>query len=168
MKTKVLISALVILMAAFFTECKKDKDSGPLLEGDFSGTFNLEGDVFPFYFNDVEQDGEKLSGSFEFTDGSGYAAFSSLSKLEEDALKINFSVSSGGYTITFDFTGVVNAERTTMSGSNLKLTMSGVDFDCGAWSATKTSSTKSADIAGAKSASKDNLQKLLTLLKDLE
>ncbi len=168
MKTKVLISALVILMAAFFTECKKDSDdSGPLLEGDFSGTFNLEGDVFPFYFNDVEQDGEKLSGSFEFTDGSGYAPFSSLSKLEDDALKINFSVSSGGYTITFDFTGVVNAERTTMNGSNLKLTMSGVGIDCGAWSATKTS-TKSADIAGVKSASKGNLQKLLTLLKDLE
>ncbi len=139
MKTRIFLLTAIIALV-FLSACKKD-DSGPLLEGNFSGSFYLGGDLFPFYFNDVEQDGERLYGSFQFTDGSGYGQFGSTSKLVEDDLHIKFTVSEGGYSMTFAFEGTVNPERTEMNGSNLRLTLGGVGYvDCGAWSATKSGS----------------------------
>ncbi len=139
MKIRILISAIIALL--FLSSACKKEDSGPVLEGNFNGSFNFSDRSWAFYFKDVEQDGERLHGSFEFHDGSGYAQFTSSSKLVGDNLFIKFVAGSGSNAITFTFEGTVNSERTRMNGTNLTLKLSGYQaVSCGPWYASKSGS----------------------------
>jgi len=156
MKTRIIISVILALLV--FSACKKDKDFGPLLQGDFKGNFSFEGDYYGFYFRDIEQDGENLDGEFEV--GNARGQFSSSSKLVGDELYIKTTARNADVSLTFVFDGEANDERDKMDGY-LDLCIGNDCVAAEAWSARKTSSTKSTSAGNEKSARSNQLDLLL-------
>lgn len=105
-----------------------------------SGTWNTTLDVDGAYYDGVyeitQNSDNSLSGSFVFTDGSGYTSISSSSNINGNNVTIVWWL--GSYKLTF--TGEVNDDFDYMSGSYYN---NGYKF--GDWTATKAS-TKSAVI----------------------
>lgn len=140
----------------------QDVDVLPSLSGDWEGTFYLETSVFPFYF-DIEQTGNELEGSFVFTDGSGYAEFSSGSEVDDDEVTIKFTIYDPQLTMNFKFEGDINDDYDEMSG-NYTITASGGSLT-GTWSASKTSSKSTRSSGEYLKTGKDILENIIKELK---
>jgi PKD repeat protein len=106
------------------------------LGGTWEGTMVFTGttDVYPFIFV-IEQSGTTLTGSFEFTDGTGHSEFSTGSKIDGQDVTIKFTEPT--YSMVFKVTGTVNDAFDSMGG-DFTVTMSG-NSATGTWDAAKTS-----------------------------
>ncbi len=156
MKTNFRLFGLMIFAIILFFSCGKDNSSGPQITGYWKGGFFIERDFFSYEWN-LEQDGEKITGTFQFSDGSGFTSVLSSSQIGGDDVSINQQ--PGGIYLEFD--GTVNSNRDSMSG-RVYITYRGYTLPSETWTAHKVSDGKSA----VKSASgKTSAQRLLEILQ---
>jgi PKD repeat protein len=106
------------------------------LDGDWEGTFSIEGTIFVFYFT-IEQDENTLTGSFQFEDGTGNSKFLS-SKIKGKDITIKNEIKNGTSTYSFLFSGKINDEYRRMQGD---LSINNVEY--GEWTANKYTSKSS-------------------------
>ena len=106
------------------------------LTGTWEGTMTVTGatDVYAIVFT-IEQSGTELTGTFEFSDGTGTSDFSSGSKLSGQDVTIKFTEPT--YQMVFKFTGTVNDAYDEMDG-DYTMTMAGGGLT-GSWDVTKSS-----------------------------
>jgi PKD repeat protein len=106
------------------------------LTGTWEGEMTVDGstDVYPIIF-EIEQNGTELSGSFQFSDGSGYSTLGSTSEIDGQDVTIKFIEPS--YSMNFTFTGQANTDFDQMDG-DYTMTMSGGGLS-GSWDVSKTS-----------------------------
>lgn len=152
-RTSLLITVLIAIL--FAVGCKKDDDgdSGPSLTGLWNGTLTLSGDNFPFRL-DLEQSGTSISGTFEFSDGSGHTTISG--SVSGDNVSMN-CIPEG---LNMQWSGTANSERTSMSGS-MTITYGGASVSGIPWNATKSSSGGSAKAVPAGKTLSESLRSLI-------
>jgi PKD repeat protein len=106
------------------------------LDGDWEGTFSIEGTIFIFYFT-IEQEESTLTGSFLFEDGTGNSKFLS-SKIKGKDITIKNEIKNGTSSYSFLFSGKINDEYRRMQGD---LSINNVEY--GEWTANKYSTKSS-------------------------
>lgn len=156
MKKTFRLFVLIVFATILFFSCGKDNSSGPQITGYWKGGFFIERDFFSYEWN-LEQDGEEITGTFQFSDGSGFTSVLSSSRIGGDDVTINQQ--PGGIYLEFD--GTANKDRGSMSG-RVYVTYRGYTLPSETWTAHKVSDGKSAE----KSASgKTSAQKLWEILQ---
>lgn len=124
------------------------------LDGDWEGTFSIEGTLFLFYFT-IKQDENTLTGYFQLEDGTGNSKFQS-SKIKGNDITIKNEIKNGTSTYSFSFSGRVNNEYRRMQGD---LSINNIEY--GEWTANKYTSKSSHICHDKESATIHRLTELL-------
>ena len=101
------------------------------LSGIWSTSFDLNGNIYDGEYDITQNDDNSLSGTFVFSDGSGYTNILSSSQIDGNNVTIKWMLS----TYELRFSGIVNESFDYMSGSYY---VGGSKY--GDWIASKTSS----------------------------
>lgn len=104
------------------------------MTGLWEGELDLYGNSYGLVFN-IEQDGNSLSGYFEFSDGSGHTSFNTGCQISGQNVTISFVIYEE--SMSFSFTGIVNSSFDEMEGS-YTVTIPGYNPASGNWFASKT------------------------------
>lgn len=110
------------------------------LTGKWNKTFDIDGSPFNGTLT-LEQDGQDLTGSFVFSDGSGFTQLLASSNVSGNNVLIKWNLQGDGAVYECSFPGTVNDDYDYMNG---KWNLSGTEL--GSWSASKTSK-KSVEIS---------------------
>ena len=132
------IVVLILLLA--FSSCKKDDPEKLTLTGTWEKTITVT-DTYNGTMTLVQNDNDALTGSFVFSDNTGYTPLLSTSKIIGNSVIIEWMLSD---TYKLSFAGTVSSDFNSMSGN---ITANGI-IKAGTWSATRKLQQKSASING--------------------
>jgi PKD repeat protein len=101
--------------------------------GTWEGNMILGADEYPIIL-ELEQDGTELSGTFQFSDGSGLSTLDSDSEIDGHNVMIKFTIPDATYPLPFRFVGYINDDVDEMEGT---YTISGYTAS-GTWTVFRT------------------------------
>ena len=122
MKKRIFNSMMLLASATLIlsVSCKKDSDDkvGPKLTGIWETALYFDGESESYEgVYDIEQDDNgNLSGTFEFSDGSGATTLTSGSEIDGNDVTLKWTLTSDDISMPLTFEGEVNNDFDEMDG----------------------------------------------------
>jgi hypothetical protein len=153
--TKYYVRAYAINTAGTAYSDERNFTTNPSLTGTWNKSFSINSSTYNGTLILVHNDNNTLTGSFVFSDGSGYTQLLNTSLISGTSVTIEWMLS----TYKLSFKGTVNSAYTSMSGN---YTANGTPIST--WSATKAS--KKGDGTDVRKSTISEEESLLKLLKN--